>query len=966
MTVAPDERRLWPADIFCSTVLLFFFASGAAGLIYEVIWSRYLTTIFGATLPAVSTVLAAFMGGLALGSFALGKRSDTMQRPLRFYAFLELGIAIGGVGVPILLMGLEPLNRLVFGLISNFAAITFYRFLVNFIVLLLPTTLMGATLPVLSRFLVHRRDTLGLNVGSLYAANTFGAVTGAAVCGFALIAMLGVRGAMFTAAALNMLVFVLAYTLSGKLEQGDAPQEQIAEPEENAPLDARLSRIALITYGISGFVALSLQVVWTRGLAFCTVVLRSSTYSFSAMLTVFLAGLAIGSAIITPRVDRQEQPSRLYALLLLLLGLASGLSGILLFNIAPAVAPFNDLFVREGDYVPFWVATLDLFFNAVLVMGLPTLLMGMLFPVAAKLCVPNLRRVGGSVGRLYAMNTIGSIFGAFAAGFILIPLLGMSRTILLLTGVEMVLGVSVLLADRKITPMFRMAMATAGVAALVIFALRLPTRNETFRNALPLHSRVLAYEEGPLATVSVTEDPLGYREIAVDNVGVAGTSRVMLTDQKSLAHLPALLLHKPSKVLTVGFGSGGASYSYTLYPELKNVHCVEIASTVLRPEIQRLLTASNGGLLDRLKELPQYHIIQADARSYLRFTRERYDSIATDCTDLRYKSNANLYDREYFQLCRDRLTDDGMVVVWMPLGALTREIFTCALGTFHDVFPEMHVWYFNTDTVHYILLAGFKQKHLVDYNELAQRLARGPIAKDLKILNLNDPDKILGCYVTGGEPLAKLLKNSRINTENNPIIEFEAPLSAYNDELLWGNLQWLYSNRQSVLQIIKPDSISPEHAQRIESLETAAPVIAEGLQAQVQFDYETAAQRYKEASHLAPDDPVLTYLQSFRDTKLTYEHSTNKATPALLLGQASYGNDQYPEALKYFEEALSQPNVSRDTQFQAMMYMGKTFLKLGRKIEAQSIQDALAKQGSPGERNNRKFRQFTREVTEAK
>jgi spermidine synthase len=307
----------------------------------------------------------------------------------------------------------------------------------------------------------------------------------------------------------------------------------------------------------------------------------------------------------------------------------------------------------------------------------------------------------------------------------------MSKTILLLAAIEMLLAIAVVFADRKAAPSLRTLVVVAAVAAVAIFAIRLPSRNETFRNALPLRQKVLAFEEGPLATVSVTEDSLGYREIAVDNVGVAGTSRVMLTDQKSLAHLPSLILDDPSSVLTVGFGSGGASYSYTLYPELKNVHCVEIASEVPQPDIQRLLTASNNGLLDRLDEVPQFKIIQADARSYLRFTPQQYDSIATDCTDLRYKSNANLYDLQYFQLCRERLTDDGMVVVWMPLGALTRDLFLTALNTFHEAFPDMHVWYFNNDVVHYILLAGFNKPLKMDYRKVVERISRSEISDDL-------------------------------------------------------------------------------------------------------------------------------------------------------------------------------------------------------------------------------------------
>ncbi len=617
-------------------IFLLFFSSGAAGLIYEVAWSRLLTYTFGATLLAVSTVLASFMGGLALGSFLLGRVADRVKRPLRLYAFLELGIAIGALAVPWLLRGLEPLNRLALGdFTSPFALRTLYMFAVNFGVLLIPTTLMGATLPVLSRFMVHRRDSLGLNVGGLYAANTFGAVAGAFCCGFFLILALGVWGAQFFAAGLNFLVFVVALILSRRLERTEAVVEAAEEsPGQDVPAPARrLYKVALWTYGVSGFAALSYQVVWTRGLIFCTETLKGATYSFSAMLTVFLAGLAIGSAITTGWVDRHKSPGRLYALLLMTLGLSSGLSGILMFNIAPAWFPYEQFLSEGSTYVPFHLSILDMFTKAVLVMGLPTLLMGMAFPVAARLCVPDLKRVGGSVGRLYAFNTVGAIVGSFASGFVLIPLLGLSHTILLLSAISMLLAVIVFFADPDCPKATRVVFTLVAVAAVALFAIRLPARDETFRNTVTSERKILAFKEGPLATVSVTENWLGHREILVDNTGVAGTSRIMLTDQKSLAHLPSLLIDDPKSALTVGFGSGGASYSYTLHPELEKIHCVEIARTILRRDIQDLLLESNHGILNMMDagEVPQYDIILADARSYLRLTEQDCSPMARHC-----------------------------------------------------------------------------------------------------------------------------------------------------------------------------------------------------------------------------------------------------------------------------------------------------------------------------------------------
>ena len=582
-----------------------FLASGAAGLIYEVTWFRLLTNAFGATLLAVSTVLASFMGGLALGSFVLGRVADRLRRPLRFYAILELGIGLSALAVPWLLNLLESASRSTPGDLA-FVSSSLVRFGCNMTVLLVPTTLMGATLPVMSRFLVKRHESLGLNVGGLYTANTVGGVLGAFLAGFFLIATLGVQASQHVAVGLNVLVCLLAWRLSVRVESDETPAQPDLDsraPEESSSSlrHPRPYPVVLATYGVSGFVALSYQVVWTRGLMFVgtdeTYTFAATTYVFSAMLTVFLSGLALGSALMTVRVDRHPNPARLYGLLLLVLGITGGLSGILLFYVAPVWYPLHTAWVGENDSQRFVLTMLFQFIRALMVMGLPTFVMGLAFPAAAKLCVPDLKRVGGGVGQLYAFNTTGAIFGSFAAGFILIPALGMSKTILLLASLSALTSLAVFYADPMCRPRARRLWTLSAIATIALLALVLPPRHQTFQSLLAARDdRVLAFVEGPMATVSVSENIVsGTRTLAVDNIDVASTNRIMLTDQKVLAHLPALILSSPSSALTVGFGSGGTSYSYTLYDEFRQLDAVEIVTTVLRPEIQRLLTASNHG-----------------------------------------------------------------------------------------------------------------------------------------------------------------------------------------------------------------------------------------------------------------------------------------------------------------------------------------------------------------------------------
>jgi len=285
-------------------VFLLFFASGVTGLVYEVVWTRLLIYVFGATLFAVSTVLSAFMGGLALGSYLFGKYADRQRNNLRLYGILEIGIGLSALLLPFLLSLLHPLYRISYQYFNaSFIVLSLVRFVLTFIVLLIPTTLMGATLPVLSRFMVRRKDSLGLNVGFLYSLNTLGAVLGCFLTGFLLIAVLGVRGSTILAVVLNCFIGLISLVLAkGK----DRPKEDVI-PKEQAPDERAFANEAqrkqarkivhgvLWCYAISGFIALSYQVVWNRALVFSFEIMKNTTYSFTAILTVFLIGLSVGA-----------------------------------------------------------------------------------------------------------------------------------------------------------------------------------------------------------------------------------------------------------------------------------------------------------------------------------------------------------------------------------------------------------------------------------------------------------------------------------------------------------------------------------------------------------------------------------------------------------------------------------------------------------------------------------------------
>lgn len=883
--------RLWGLRL---AVYPLFFASGAAGLIYEVVWTRTLLSVFGAGLYAVCAVLAAFMAGLALGSWALGGASDRLRRPLMLYAGLEAAIGLAGAVALPLLRHVDLVDGWAYVHLGGSAGVlAALRFILAFGLMLIPTTLMGATLPVLSRFLVRDSSHLGAHIGSLYAINTLGAVVGAFAAGFLLIGQLGLLATELLAAGFNFGVAALALLIALAVEgRRSAAPEQPADASVGGPAVGAGKNVAagggdlfalsdvnwvLVTAFLTGLVSLAAQVIWSRSLVFSFDYLKNTTYTFSAMLTVFLAGLALGSAVTGLIIDHQRQPLRLYGILLALLGLSILFSIIMLYYGA-GLLKITEEFDAEKNYLNWTVAVANVILKTYGVLGIPTFLMGMAFPVAARVAV-QVGHVGRDVGRLYSLNTIGAIAGSLLAGFVIIPLLGLTGGLLALGGLDLLLGVLTLWrtlampAGPKATWTARAALAVIALALAATVQRALPPRGERGLQPLQPGETSVFYKEGPLATVAVLENDLKERMIFVDGVGVAGTDPIMQTDQKSLAHVPMCLLGNPKSALTVGFGSGGCSYSLLLHDRLEKVHCVEICPTV--PAAAPVLEAANHGFFGKLSPLEfarqdkRYKIILDDARAWLNYTPEKYDFIATDCTDLRYKSNANLYDREYFQSCRQRLTPDGIVVVWMPLAGLRSDVFRTALRTFYNVFPAMGVFFMDNEPTHYILLIGWRDdKVSLDYRLFAKTVAEADVRDDLAELFLDDPVKLLSCFVTGGEALKAYLAGDKLNTENNPVIEFESPRYGYEDKPVIDNLNELMAIRVSPLKFMAPGSIPEKESERLERYVKALPLIIDG-EAHMRLirrdrpmvaidELEAAAQNWLEAAKLTPEDLSLT------------------------------------------------------------------------------------------------------------
>lgn len=887
-----------------------FLFSGASALVYEVVWTRTLTTFFGSTLYGVATVLSAFMGGLALGSWLIGSRADTMRRPLVAYGVFEIGIAVASLLFPFLLKATQPLIGAFYvtGGESTFYLFSLIRFVLVFLLLLVPTTLMGATLPVLSKAITRELSQVGRWVGALYALNTAGALLGVFAAGFFLLETFGIFRTTLIAATVNVLVGVAAIALGRGhfLVNPDEPTKLPSggKSSEEEVLPPATLTVVLASYGISGFVALAYQVCWTRSLIFSFESLKSTTYSFSGMLLVFLAGLTLGSAFMQAIVDRISNRLRLYALIQFGIGLFGALSWFMLIRDVELWQEIN-----EDGSLRYPVAVLNVIVRTAMTIGIPTFLMGMAFPVVTRLVVGSVKRLGHDVARVYAINTVGAILGSFACGFILVPTLGITGTLALLSGINLLLAGVIMTRETGSSPAMRNVLMVGAFACAVFVPMRLFTAKAPIQR-LQGNEKIVHYEEGAMATISVVENNSGDRMIYVDDVGVAGTDKIMLTDQKSLAHVPMVLLGaKAERTLSVGFGSGGASFSYTLYPNIKEIHTIEIAPEV--PRAAPTLTASNHGIIAPVSLLqrataagatqitgfrhpiadykytplpgfatfdPRFRVLVDDARSYLRFTKTKYDVIATDCTDLRYKSNANLYDLEYFHLCREAITDRGLVVVWMPLAGLSDRAFSSALRTFQEVFPEMGVWYFTNQPTHYCLLIGGRGPVTIDYDAVVKAAALPGIAEDLEEIGLRDPDKLISSFVCDERTLKDRLKDYPLNTEDHPIIEFESPRFGYDSRPLRDN-QWKLYEIQVPATPLLVNTPGPEVGEHIWRLQQANFVAFKGHCEYRLFRFPEACKLYMEALAMVPEDVSIRRLLDFEELRRHYDTSRSNPTP---------------------------------------------------------------------------------------
>ncbi len=654
-------------------LLLLFVLSGAAGLIYEVVWARQLVLVFGNTSQAVSTILTGFFGGLAIGGAVGGRVADRVSRPLRLYGALELVVVVVVLLTPASFSLVGDAYRGVYPSLSGSPQVlALVRFALSILALAPATLLMGATLPTLTRYLSHGPRGLAGAFQRLYAANTIGAIGGTIVAGFVLIELLGLAGALRVGAACSATAGLLALVLdrrAGAVSAASIAADTVQRaPRSSAAPDRR--RLALVLAFVSGLTSLGYQVTWNRMLGAGT---GSSTYVFTIILATFLVGIALGALILgVLRPRRQLAP--------VVIGLAQVLTAVaVLIGAAVLASPSTPFDGGSADFL----GALRGFARTVVLVVLPaTVAMGITFPATASLIADEAGSEGSAAGSLLAVNTFGSIIATFALPFFVIPVIGSPATLAGLAVLNALVGAVLLgrasglvVAGRSLGALTSGVVAVAVVASLVSGA---AFHNPTTTLITGQGGEVYASAEDEIASV------VAGRINGAPQLWVAGTSMTLITvDTKLMPILPVMLRPNATRGLAVAFGMGTAFRSGLA--EGISMDTVELVPSV--PSMFHWFYPDAPSVLAN----PAGHVIIADGRNHVELTSQTYDFIVVDPPPPIESSGVSVISSlEFYRASKARLSADGVMVQWVPYGQ-TLDEFLAHVRTFLQVFPNVRV-----------------------------------------------------------------------------------------------------------------------------------------------------------------------------------------------------------------------------------------------------------------------------------
>lgn len=738
-------------------VFALFFFSGIAGLVYQVLWLRRLSLVFGVTVYAASTVLAAFMAGLAIGSLLAGYVLRRRIPPLLAFGAAEILIGVTGFASPYLLSAASALYAaLQAAAPESLGLLTVARLASSLAILVVPTALMGMTLPLLSAAVSATHTSIASRISLLYAVNTAGAMVGTVLTGFLLIPAIGVQRAFMTAAAVNVAVGALALW-AGRGHGPAAPPETdgaILSP----PALSRLPLLLAVVVAISGFASLGLEILWFRLMLQFVV---ATTEAFTAMLATVLFGIALGGFLAARILRTGARATMWLAVVQAATGLATVASmSFLLWTIA-----------ADWKTTGLWTAVLIAILPAAIAMGVG-------FPLALGLVTGgsagghDRAEIGRRVGVMYALNVAGAIAGSLAAGFLLLPWLGAQQALIAVAGLYV--GSGLLVAARAGRP----AMLAVGLIAIAFVPVARGTA-DPFTVAIDRRygnsQQEIWRDEGAQTAVSVRASRF-QRVLYLDGLHQANDQPPMVELHRAIGHLPMVLHGAPRDVLVVGMGGGATPGAVSQYPEAE-VLVVELSASVRRAA--PFFAHVNYDLLER----PNVTVRIDDGRNFLSLTNRRFDVITADIIQPGHAGAGHVYSREYFELVRRALKDDGLVLQW--IGHRPSIEYGLIMRTFLAVFPDATLWYDGN------FMIGSRLPLTIAPDRFA-RLRATPVTRAaLDAVGLTSFAALRSWYTGGAAEMRAVIGPGPVLTDDRPLVEYQHWLPPANEQppLDWPSLK---------------------------------------------------------------------------------------------------------------------------------------------------------------------------------
>jgi spermidine synthase len=778
--------------------------SGAAALVYEVVWLRMLGLVVGHAVDALTAVLAAFMAGLALGAVLSGRFAGRLRQPLMTCAWVEVGVAGSAAMLPVALAWLMPASlslRHAFGL--SYEGFGVSQIALACVLLLMPAMLMGGTLPLLSQGFSAGAEKPARVAGGLYAANTAGAVLGALAAGYWLLPALGNRATGWMAGCANLGAAALLVAAAGKKKLAAPPQPAPVSSPVSCNDEGAQANVWWISAAIavSGAVTMIFEVAWTRALA---LIIGSSTYAFTAVLVAVLIGLAAGSgAYVWLRGRRPASPAT-FATVQAAVGISA--AGVLLgFEHVPDLLLVG---LRWSD-APGWVALLDLLLSVGALLLL-TLCIGATFPCALAATAGRANVIGREVGRLYAVNTVGAVAGVLLGGLVLVPGVGLHGSLKIAIIASLVTAAALWTAGGRHGRSLRVGatLVAAGLVALLppwdarVMSAAPAVYAKTFLGdeqrrslrELVTQEEVLFYRDGKGGSVAVTR--LGPRTILRINGKVDASTGSDMPTQLMLAHLPLLAHPAPRSVFVLGLGSGVTAAAVLAHP-VELVDVLELEPAVI--EASSFFAAAQGRSLAD----PRLRMVVGDGRSFLRATSARYDVIISEPSNPWIQGMAGLFSVEFFTQARARLRPGGVMLQWLQTYNLAPEDLRMVVATFRSVFPVASVW---QPFVGDLLLLGRMEASPLDLRNVRARWDALPgLRADFERMPMGSWAGMLGSFVLGEADVARLVEGARLNTDDRLPLEWSAPRSVYLDTTPT-NVALLSAFRRAPLPDLAPGS----------------------------------------------------------------------------------------------------------------------------------------------------------------